>query len=45
MDLSGPLIALGVMLIIAIVVIPSMLKIVRDYQRLVVFRLGKCIGP
>lgn len=45
MDLSGPLIALGVVAIIAIVVIPSMLKIVRDYQRLVVFRLGKCIGP
>ena len=45
MDLSGPLIALGVVAIIAVVVIPSMLKIVRDYQRLVVFRLGKCIGP
>jgi regulator of protease activity HflC (stomatin/prohibitin superfamily) len=34
-----------VVAIIAVVVIPSMLKIVRDYQRLVVFRLGKCIGP
>ena len=45
MDISGPLIALGVVAIIAVVVIPSMLKIVRDYQRLVVFRLGKCIGP
>jgi regulator of protease activity HflC (stomatin/prohibitin superfamily) len=45
MDVSGPLIALGVVAIIAAVVIPSMLKIVRDYQRLVVFRLGKCIGP
>lgn len=45
MDLSGPLIALAVVAILAIVVIPSMLKIVRDYQRLVVFRLGKCIGP
>jgi regulator of protease activity HflC (stomatin/prohibitin superfamily) len=45
MEISGPLIALGVVAIIAIVVIPSMLKIVRDYQRLVVFRLGKCIGP
>lgn len=45
MEISGPLIALGVVAIIAVVVIPSMLKIVRDYQRLVVFRLGKCVGP
>lgn len=45
MEIPGPLIALGVVAIIAVVVIPSMLKIVRDYQRLVVFRLGKCIGP
>ena len=45
MEFTGPLITLAVVAILAIVVIPSMLRIVRDYQRLVVFRLGKCIGP
>jgi regulator of protease activity HflC (stomatin/prohibitin superfamily) len=38
------LIALGVVLILMAVFIPATVRIVRDYQRLVVFRLGKSIG-
>lgn len=45
MELSGPLITLGVVVILLVILIPTMIRIVRDYQRLVVFRLGKCIGP
>ena len=45
MEASGPLIALGVVVILLVILIPAMIRIVRDYQRLVVFRLGKCIGP
>ena len=45
MEVSGPLIALGVVVILLVILIPTMIRIVRDYQRLVVFRLGKCIGP
>jgi regulator of protease activity HflC (stomatin/prohibitin superfamily) len=45
MEFSGPLIALGVVVILLAILIPTMIRIVRDYQRLVVFRLGKCIGP
>jgi regulator of protease activity HflC (stomatin/prohibitin superfamily) len=44
MNVSGPLIALGVVGLLVIVILPTMIRIVRDYQRLVVFRLGKCIG-
>ena len=45
MTVSGPLIALGVLAVLIIILIPTMIRVVRDYQRLVVFRLGKCIGP
>jgi regulator of protease activity HflC (stomatin/prohibitin superfamily) len=45
MTMSGPLIALGVLAVLLIILIPTMIRVVRDYQRLVVFRLGKCIGP
>jgi regulator of protease activity HflC (stomatin/prohibitin superfamily) len=44
MSFTGPLIALGVVLILMAVLVPATVRIVRDYQRLVVFRLGKCIG-
>jgi regulator of protease activity HflC (stomatin/prohibitin superfamily) len=39
-----PLIVVGVVLIILILLIPAAIKIVREYQRLVVFRLGRAIG-
>ena len=45
MEMTGPLIALGVIVILLVILLPAMIRIVRDYQRLVVFRLGKCIGP
>jgi regulator of protease activity HflC (stomatin/prohibitin superfamily) len=45
MEISGPLVAIGVLAIVFVILIASMIRIVRDYQRLVVFRLGKCIGP
>lgn len=45
MEMTGPLIAIGIIVILFVILIPAMIRIVRDYQRLVVFRLGKCIGP
>jgi regulator of protease activity HflC (stomatin/prohibitin superfamily) len=38
------LIALGVLLLLLIILIPQALRVVREYQRLVVFRLGRNIG-
>jgi regulator of protease activity HflC (stomatin/prohibitin superfamily) len=39
------LICLGAILVfVVLVLIPLAIKIVREYQRIVVFRLGKCIG-
>ncbi|MCD6284583.1 MAG: SPFH/Band 7/PHB domain protein [Anaerolineae bacterium] len=34
----------GFIALLAVVLLPTAIKIVREYQRLVVFRLGKCIG-
>lgn len=36
---------IGVIVLIVLVFLASALKIVPEYQRLVVFRLGRCIGP
>jgi len=36
---------IGVIVLIVLVFLASALKIVAEYQRLVVFRLGRCIGP
>ena len=38
------LIGLGVVLLLLLVLIPKAVRIVREYQRIVVFRLGRCIG-
>ena len=39
------LICLGAILVfVVLVLIPLAIKIVREYQRIVVFRLGKCVG-
>ena len=38
------LISLGVIVVFALLILRASLKIVREYQRLVVFRLGRCIG-
>jgi regulator of protease activity HflC (stomatin/prohibitin superfamily) len=40
----GVLIALGIVLVLLLVLIPQALRVVREYQRLVVFRLGRSIG-
>ena len=40
----GLLIGLGVVLILFLILLPQALKVVREYQRLVVFRLGRNIG-
>jgi regulator of protease activity HflC (stomatin/prohibitin superfamily) len=39
-----PLIVVGVILLLAILILPAAIKIVREYQRIVVFRLGRSIG-
>jgi regulator of protease activity HflC (stomatin/prohibitin superfamily) len=41
---TGPLIALGLILLLVILILPNAIKIVPEYQRLVLFRLGRCIG-
>jgi regulator of protease activity HflC (stomatin/prohibitin superfamily) len=38
------IIAVGIVLLLLILIIPQMIKIVREYQRLMVFRLGRAIG-
>ena len=38
------LVAVGVVLVLALIVLSSSIKVVREYQRLVVFRLGRSIG-
>ncbi len=41
---NSALIALGVILLLIILILPNAIKIVPEYQRLVLFRLGRCIG-
>lgn len=38
------IISLGLILVLAIILIVWVVKVVREYQRLVVFRLGRCVG-
>ena len=44
-SISPTLCLVGVVVILLLMFISSALKIVPEYQRLVVFRLGRCIGP
>ena len=37
-------IGVGVILLLLILIVPQAIKIVREYQRLMVFRLGRAIG-
>jgi regulator of protease activity HflC (stomatin/prohibitin superfamily) len=41
---TGPLIALAVVLVLLLLILPNAIKIVPEYQRLVLFRLGRCVG-
>lgn len=38
------LIGIGIVLVLLVVIVPQMIKIVREYQRLMVFRLGRALG-
>lgn len=38
------LICLGIVLLFILAIVPMAVKIVREYERLVVFRLGRCVG-
>jgi regulator of protease activity HflC (stomatin/prohibitin superfamily) len=40
----GTLIVIGIVLVVLILLIRMAVRIVREYQRLVIFRLGRCIG-
>lgn len=42
--LSGVTCLIGGIILVLIVVVTAMIKIVPEYQRLIVFRLGRCIG-
>jgi regulator of protease activity HflC (stomatin/prohibitin superfamily) len=41
---TGAYIAIGVVAVLLLILIPAAVKIVREYQRIVVFRLGRAIG-
>jgi regulator of protease activity HflC (stomatin/prohibitin superfamily) len=42
--MTGLYIGLGVALVLLIIIIPNAIKIVREYQRIVLFRLGRVVG-
>ncbi|HDN79132.1 MAG TPA: SPFH/Band 7/PHB domain protein [Chloroflexi bacterium] len=42
--ITGNLLCLGIVVLFLLIVIPMAVKIVREYERLVVFRLGRCVG-
>ena len=44
MEGLGVLIGIGIVLLLIIALIPQAIRIVREYQRLVVFRLGRLLG-
>jgi regulator of protease activity HflC (stomatin/prohibitin superfamily) len=41
---NAPLIGLVVVLVLILLIVPRAIRIVREYQRLLVFRLGRSIG-
>jgi regulator of protease activity HflC (stomatin/prohibitin superfamily) len=43
-DLIPLAIGIGIVLVLLVLILPQMIKIVREYQRLMVFRLGRAIG-
>ena len=42
--MTGLLIAIGVIVVLLLLLIPAAIKIVREYQRIVLFRLGRVVG-
>ena len=45
MSLSTPLVATGVVILLTLMLILSGIKVVLEYERAVVFRLGRLVGP
>src|SRR5207247_10142521 len=43
-DVTGAYIGIGVVLFLLILILPQAIKIVPEYQRMMVFRLGRAIG-
>jgi len=42
--MTGTWIAIGIVVVLLLLIIPNAIKIVREYQRLVLFRLGRAMG-
>ena len=42
--MTGLLIAVGILVVLLLVLVPTAIKIVREYQRIVLFRLGRVVG-
>ncbi len=42
--MTGLLIAVGIVVVLLLVLVPTAIKIVREYQRIVLFRLGRVVG-
>ena len=44
MDLTLALCGIGIVVLFAMVLLLGAIRIVQEYERLVVFRLGRCVG-
>src|SRR5439155_24448318 len=42
--MTGALIGIGVAIVLLLIILPAAIKIVPEYQRMMVFRLGRAIG-
>src|SRR5207249_11712861 len=42
--MTGTLIGIGIAVILLLIILPAAIKIVPEYQRMMVFRLGRAIG-
>ena len=42
--MTGLLVAVGILVVLLLVLVPTAIKIVREYQRIVLFRLGRVVG-
>src|SRR5436309_7413924 len=42
--MTGVLVAIGIVIVLLLIILPAAIKIVPEYQRMMVFRLGRAIG-
>ena len=42
--MTGTLIGIGIGIVLLLIILPAAIKIVPEYQRMMVFRLGRAIG-